>query len=77
MNILRGDSTYFFLGQPLLVWYDNISFSVASSVYVQVTKLVWFGQVTTPLVFKAIPAVVHLGILLKWFSPDSSIEVCN
>lgn len=31
--------------------------------------------VTTPLVFKMIPAVVHLGILLKWFSPDSTIEV--
>jgi Kef-type K+ transport system membrane component KefB len=30
--------------------------------------------VTTPLVFKMIPAVVHLGILLKWFSPDSTIE---
>lgn len=37
--------------------------------------MVWFGQVTTPLVFKMIPAVVHLGILLKWFSPDSTIEV--
>nr|AFO66509.1 putative potassium ion transmembrane transporter [Brassica napus] len=33
--------------------------------------------VTTPLVFKVIPAVVHLGVLLRWFSPDSSIEVNN
>ncbi|CAN7035681.1 unnamed protein product [Brassica oleracea var. botrytis] len=30
--------------------------------------------VTTPLVFKVIPAVVHLGVLLRWFSPDSSVE---
>ncbi|XP_010453439.1 PREDICTED: K(+) efflux antiporter 6-like isoform X1 [Camelina sativa] len=30
--------------------------------------------VTIPLVFKMIPTVVHLGILLKWFSPDSTIE---
>ncbi|KAL0728266.1 hypothetical protein Bca4012_024359 [Brassica carinata] len=30
--------------------------------------------VTTPLVFKVIPAVVHLGVLLRWFSPDTSIE---
>ncbi|KAJ0243323.1 K(+) efflux antiporter 6 [Hirschfeldia incana] len=30
--------------------------------------------VTTPLVFKVIPAVVHLGVLLRWFSPDSAIE---
>lgn len=32
-------------------------------------------QVTTPLLFKLIPGVVHLGVLLRWFSPDSSIEV--
>ncbi|KAH0936782.1 hypothetical protein HID58_004243 [Brassica napus] len=30
--------------------------------------------VTTPLVFKVIPAVVHLGVLLRWFSPDTSVE---
>lgn len=32
-------------------------------------------QVTTPLLFKLIPAVVHLGVLLRWFSPDISNEV--
>lgn len=32
-------------------------------------------QVTTPLLFKLIPAVVNLGVLLRWFSPDSPIEV--
>ncbi|XP_010520642.1 PREDICTED: K(+) efflux antiporter 6-like [Tarenaya hassleriana] len=31
--------------------------------------------VTTPLLFKLIPAVVHLGILLRWFVPDSSVEM--
>ncbi|KAJ1442785.1 Sodium/solute symporter superfamily [Sesbania bispinosa] len=31
--------------------------------------------VTTPLLFKLIPAVVHLGVLLRWFSPDSSVEI--
>ncbi|XP_010536199.1 PREDICTED: K(+) efflux antiporter 6 [Tarenaya hassleriana] len=31
--------------------------------------------VTTPLLFKFIPAVVHLGILLRWFAPDSSVEM--
>ncbi|XP_048602781.1 K(+) efflux antiporter 6-like isoform X4 [Brassica napus] len=30
--------------------------------------------VTTPLVFKVIPAVVHLGVLLRWFSPDTVME---
>ncbi|CAN7047602.1 unnamed protein product [Brassica rapa subsp. trilocularis] len=32
-------------------------------------------QVTTPFLFKLIPAVVHLGVLLRWFSPNSSTEV--
>ncbi|KAJ1408154.1 Sodium/solute symporter superfamily [Sesbania bispinosa] len=32
-------------------------------------------QVTTPLLFKLIPAVVHLGALLRWFPPDSPSEV--
>ncbi|KAH9801288.1 K(+) efflux antiporter 4 [Citrus sinensis] len=31
--------------------------------------------VTTPLLFKLIPAVVNLGVLLRWFSPDSPIEI--
>ncbi|EHA8589437.1 putative U2 small nuclear ribonucleoprotein B'' [Cocos nucifera] len=29
-------------------------------------------EVTTPLLFKLIPAVIRLGVLLGWFSPDSS-----
>ncbi|KAG2606628.1 K(+) efflux antiporter 4-like isoform X3 [Panicum virgatum] len=28
--------------------------------------------VTTPLLFKMIPAMVHLGVLLRWFSVDSN-----
>ncbi|KAI3422906.1 Na_H_Exchanger domain-containing protein [Psidium guajava] len=31
--------------------------------------------VTTPLLFKLIPAVVHLGVLLGWFTPDSPSEI--
>ncbi|XP_059639968.1 K(+) efflux antiporter 6 [Cornus florida] len=31
--------------------------------------------VTTPLLFKLIPAVVRLGVLLRWFSPDSQSEL--
>jgi len=32
--------------------------------------------VTTPLLFKMIPAVVHLGVLLRWFSVDiNQVEV--
>ncbi|AQL03929.1 K(+) efflux antiporter 4 [Zea mays] len=29
-------------------------------------------EVTTPLLFKMIPAVVHLGVLLRWFSVDTN-----
>ncbi|KVH89910.1 hypothetical protein Ccrd_008095 [Cynara cardunculus var. scolymus] len=32
-------------------------------------------EVTTPLLFKIIPAVVHLGVLLRWFTPDSQSEM--
>ncbi|MBA0839076.1 hypothetical protein Goarm_004845, partial [Gossypium armourianum] len=34
-------------------------------------------EVTSPLLFKLIPALLHLGVLLRWFSPEreSSIEV--
>ncbi|CAI0543863.1 unnamed protein product [Linum tenue] len=31
--------------------------------------------VTTPFLFKLIPAVVHLGVLLRWFLPDSAHEI--
>ncbi|XVE54107.1 hypothetical protein DITRI_Ditri03aG0055100 [Diplodiscus trichospermus] len=31
--------------------------------------------VTTPLLFKLIPAVVHLGVLLRWFPADSHTEI--
>ncbi|AQK82557.1 K(+) efflux antiporter 4 [Zea mays] len=32
--------------------------------------------VTTPLLFKMIPAMVHLGVLLRWFSVDTNqVEV--
>lgn len=33
--------------------------------------------VTTPLLFKLIPAVVRLGVLLRWFPPDVSNEIGN
>ncbi|KHG17458.1 K(+) efflux antiporter 4 -like protein [Gossypium arboreum] len=32
-------------------------------------------EVTTPLLFKLIPAVVHLGVLLRWFPPDIQSEM--
>ncbi|GJV92987.1 K(+) efflux antiporter 4 isoform X1 [Tanacetum coccineum] len=31
--------------------------------------------VTTPFLFKPIPAIVHLGVLLRWFSPELPTKV--
>ena len=34
--------------------------------------VVVFSQVTTPLLFKFIPVIMQLGILMGWFSSDST-----
>jgi hypothetical protein len=31
-------------------------------------------QVTTPLIFKLIPVVMHLGILMHWFPSENSMQ---
>ncbi|KAE8100013.1 hypothetical protein FH972_017948 [Carpinus fangiana] len=48
---------------------------VEGKVYLLLLGTTALSLVTTPLLFKLIPAVVHLGVLLRWFSPDSSIEI--
>lgn len=30
---------------------------------------------TTPFLFKLIPGLVHLGVLLRWFPLDGAVEV--
>ncbi|KAK9102178.1 hypothetical protein Sjap_019432 [Stephania japonica] len=45
---------------------------VEGKLYLLLLGTTAFSLVTTPLLFKLIPAVVHLGVLLRWFSPDSS-----
>lgn len=51
--------------------------SIKCSIFLEILKLTQteIVQVTTPLLFKLIPAVVHLGVLLRWFPPDSAAEV--
>ncbi|XP_010262181.1 PREDICTED: K(+) efflux antiporter 6-like isoform X2 [Nelumbo nucifera] len=44
---------------------------VEGKLYLLLLGTTALSLVTTPLLFKMIPAVVHLGILLRWFSPDS------
>ncbi|XP_010266997.1 PREDICTED: K(+) efflux antiporter 4-like isoform X2 [Nelumbo nucifera] len=44
---------------------------VEGKLYLLLLGTTALSLVTTPLLFKLIPAVVHLGVLLRWFSPDS------
>ncbi|XP_008799750.2 K(+) efflux antiporter 4 [Phoenix dactylifera] len=45
---------------------------IESKLYLLLLGTTALSLVTTPLLFKLIPAVIHLGVLLRWFSPDSS-----
>ncbi|KAJ3691949.1 hypothetical protein LUZ60_012299 [Juncus effusus] len=46
---------------------------VQGKLYLLLLGTTALSLVTTPLLFKLIPAVVHLGVLLRWFSPDNSL----
>ncbi|XP_038986310.1 K(+) efflux antiporter 6-like isoform X3 [Phoenix dactylifera] len=48
------------------------SFLVKGKLYLLLLGTTALSLVTTPLLFKLIPAVIHLGVLMRWFSPDSS-----
>ncbi|XP_021276605.1 K(+) efflux antiporter 6 isoform X1 [Herrania umbratica] len=50
---------------------------VEGKLYLLLLGTTALSLVTTPLLFKLIPAILHLGVLLRWFSPEreSSIEV--
>ncbi|KAK7251478.1 hypothetical protein RIF29_34724 [Crotalaria pallida] len=48
---------------------------VEGKLYLLLLGTTALSLVTTPLLFKLIPAVVHLGALLRWFPPDSPAEV--
>uniref|UniRef100_A0A7N0V109 Cation/H+ exchanger transmembrane domain-containing protein n=1 Tax=Kalanchoe fedtschenkoi TaxID=63787 RepID=A0A7N0V109_KALFE len=47
---------------------------VEGKLYLLLLGTTALSLVTTPLLFKLIPAVVHLGVLLRWFTPDVSSE---
>uniref|UniRef100_A0A2P2M721 K+ efflux antiporter family protein n=5 Tax=Rhizophora mucronata TaxID=61149 RepID=A0A2P2M721_RHIMU len=48
---------------------------VEGKLYLLLLGTTALSLVTTPLLFKLIPAVAHLGVLLWWFPPDSSVEI--
>ncbi|XP_044480066.1 K(+) efflux antiporter 4-like isoform X2 [Mangifera indica] len=47
---------------------------VEGKLYLLLLGTTALSLVTTPLLFKLIPAVVNLGVQLRWFSPDLSSE---
>ncbi|XP_042405442.1 K(+) efflux antiporter 4-like isoform X2 [Zingiber officinale] len=44
---------------------------VEGKLYLLLLGTTALSLVTTPLLFKFIPAIIHLGVLLRWFAPDS------
>ncbi|GJW69698.1 hypothetical protein Tco_0126615 [Tanacetum coccineum] len=64
------------------ITYVNRSFAASRSwtwlpgkLYMLLLGTTALSLVTTPLLFKIIPGVVHLGVLLRWFTPDSQTEM--
>ncbi|RWR73570.1 K+ efflux antiporter 4-like protein isoform X1 [Cinnamomum micranthum f. kanehirae] len=45
---------------------------VEGKLYLLLLGTTALSLVTTPLLFKLIPAFIHLGVLLRWFPPDTS-----
>ncbi|KAL0558486.1 hypothetical protein IC582_003059 [Cucumis melo] len=48
---------------------------VEGKLYILLLGTTALSLVTTPLLFKLIPAVVRIGVLLRWFSPDGLSEI--
>ncbi|XP_058189115.1 K(+) efflux antiporter 6 isoform X3 [Rhododendron vialii] len=48
---------------------------VEGKLYLLLLGTTALSLVTTPLLFKLIPAVVRLGVLLRWFNPDTQNEI--
>ncbi|CAI0543864.1 unnamed protein product [Linum tenue] len=54
--------------------YNNKT-ALLGKLYLLLLGTTALSLVTTPFLFKLIPAVVHLGVLLRWFLPDSAHEI--
>ncbi|KAG6494802.1 hypothetical protein ZIOFF_042563 [Zingiber officinale] len=58
----------------IVVVLQNGNFSctvLQGKLYLLLLGTTALSLVTTPLLFKFIPAIIHLGVLLRWFAPDS------
>ncbi|KAH9761550.1 K(+) efflux antiporter 6 [Citrus sinensis] len=70
-----GEFAFVLLSRSSNLHLVEVSMAViAGKLYLLLLGTTALSLVTTPLLFKLIPGVVHLGVLLRWFSPDSSIE---
>nr|GEZ99040.1 hypothetical protein [Tanacetum cinerariifolium] len=52
----------------------SIGMLIHGKLYLLLLGTTALSLVTTPFLFKLIPAVVHLGVLLRWFSPELLTE---
>ena len=57
---------------PSVLSFDSCNAFLQGKLYLLLLGTTALSLVTTPLLFKMIPAVVHLGVLLRWFSVDSN-----
>ncbi|KAH0990148.1 hypothetical protein GBA52_001631 [Prunus armeniaca] len=48
---------------------------VEGKLYLLLLGTTALSLVTTPFLFKLIPGLVHLGVLLRWFPPDGAVEI--
>ncbi|RZC72466.1 hypothetical protein C5167_047946 [Papaver somniferum] len=61
---------------PITEYSKHILTPLMGKLFLLLLGTTALSLVTTLLLFKLIPAGIHLGVLLHWFSPDSSqIEV--
>jgi hypothetical protein len=47
---------------------------VGGKMYLLLLGTTALSLVTTPLIFKLIPVVMHLGILMRWFPTENSMQ---
>ncbi|XP_074562627.1 K(+) efflux antiporter 5-like isoform X1 [Curcuma longa] len=80
LHLIEGKMYLLLLGTTALslvsfLYFCLFNYYLLYSVFV-VPKLNSFllDQVTTPLMFKLIPVIIHLGNLMRWFSSEASLQ---
>ncbi|KAG6498765.1 hypothetical protein ZIOFF_038487 [Zingiber officinale] len=74
LNLVCAQSSLVSRRMTKIVVLQNGNFSctvLQGKLYLLLLGTTALSLVTTPLLFKFIPAIIHLGVLLRWFAPDS------